>query len=134
MPQAKRRVRKRQVWRRRGTAVQLVYHFHLLSISHYSCVFIGGRKHLMIETTGMLNTRLIAILAIWHFISFKSRGVLRLLGFHIRMSLVRMLKPVLLHAMWERPSFLFMQMIHIPYTVLPTDIRMQIPNTPCLLE
>jgi len=53
------------------------------------------------------------VLAIRRFTPCQSRGVLGLPGFHITMSVVRMLRPVLLHTMWKRSSFLFMQMIHI---------------------
>jgi hypothetical protein len=60
------------------------------------------------------------------FTSCPSRGVLWLPGFYITMSVVRMLRPVVLHTLWKRSSFRLMQMIHITeYFLLTFEFKFQ---------
>ena len=101
--------------------LQLVYRFHPLFVSYSTYVIIEGRKHQMMQTTGTSSTHLYLEYQQSRVLHHaKSRGVLWLPGFHITMSVVRMLRPAVLHTMWERSSFLLMQKIHITKSFLLT--------------
>jgi hypothetical protein len=89
MPKAKGVIRKHQVWRKRGDSVlQLAYRFHPLFISHSTCVYRGQKASNDTDHSYVEHAFVFRILAIRCFTSFKSRGVLRLPGFHITMSVV----------------------------------------------
>jgi hypothetical protein len=85
----------------------------IVRLAFYLCDYRGQKASNDTDHWYVEQAFVSGILAIRCFTSRQSQGVLRLPGFHITMSVVRMLRPVLLHTMWKRSNFLFIQMIHI---------------------
>ena len=85
----------------------------IVRLAFYLCDYRGQKASNDTDHWYVEHAFVSGILAIRRFTSRQSQGVLRLPGFHITMSVVRMLRPVLLHTMWKRSNFLSMQMTHI---------------------